>query len=441
VIATTSPLAWVASLAVLVLICAYGIGAPFLLLRTALSIARRRRRRYRPVDDEVLATSRFTIPVSLLLPIRGEIPNPAAVVRRLMAFRYPELELIVVVSGAPTTLATLKADLDLRPGELFYRRSLPTGPVGTIYRSQSAPHLIVVEQPVTSEGDSLNCGVNLARYRYACVVDADSLYDADALVETMQAALEDPSLVVGVTTSMTVTPIETVAATLDGQAPTGLMAAARYLAAARTRLLTVGRRRLDLPPGGCPGFTIWRRDSIIEAGGFASDTSNVHADMTFRLHRHYGGDRRRYRIIHVTEPVGTVEPLDARTRMATSGHVPFGVLWRHRGLAFNPRLGRLGLLDFPRYVFNRVIAPWIELAALVLVAAAVPLGVITGGQLLLVIFIVALGSGTIATSALLLSADPARDARPTALFNLIVVGPVEYFLTRPALLWSRMSGR
>jgi len=196
-----------------------------------------------------------------------------------------------------------------------------------------------------------------------------------------------------------------------------------------------------IPPGGCPGFTIWRRDSIIEAGGFASDTPNVHADMTFRLHRHYGGDRQRYRIIHVTEPVGTVEPLDARARMVTAGHVPFGVLWRHRGLAFNPRLGRLGLLDFPRYAFNRLIAPWIELAALVLVAAAVPLGVITGGQLLLVIFIVALGSGTIATSALLLSADPARDARPTALFNLILVGPVEYFLTRPALLWSRMSGR
>ena len=336
-----------ASLAALVLICAYGIGAPFLLLRTALSIARRRRLRYRPVDDEVLATSRFTIPVSLVLPIHGEIPNPAAVVRRLMAFRYPELELIVVVSGAPATLATLRSDLDLRPGELFYRRSLPTGPVGTIYRSQSAPHLIVVEQPATSEGDSLNCGINLARYRYACVVDAGSAYDADALVETMQAALEDPSLVVGVTTSMTVTPIETVAATLDGQAPTGLMAAARYLAAARTRLLTVGRRRLDLPPGGCPGFTIWRRDSIIEAGGFASDTPNVHADMTFRLHRHYGGDRQRYRIIHVTEPVGTVEPLDARARMVTAGHVPFGVLWRHRGLAFNPRLGRLGSAGLP----------------------------------------------------------------------------------------------
>jgi cellulose synthase/poly-beta-1,6-N-acetylglucosamine synthase-like glycosyltransferase len=430
-----------AALAVLVLICAYGIGAPFLLLRTALTIARRRRLRYRPVDDEVLATSRFTIPVSVVLPIGAEIPAPADVVRRLLAFRYPELELIVVVSGAPATLASLKSELDLRPGELFYRRSLPTGAIGTIYRSETLSHLLVVEKPASSEGDSLNCGVNLARYRYVCVADADSVYDADALVEAMQAALEDPSLVVGVTTSMTVTPIETVSSTLDGKAPTGLMAAARYLAAARTRLLTVGRRRLDLPPGGCPGFTIWRRDSLIDAGGFATDTPAVHADMTFRLHRHYGGDRRRYRIIHVTEPVGAVDPLDARTRMVTAGHVPFGVLWRHRGMVFNPRLGRLGLLDLPRYAFNRMIAPWVELAALVLVAAAVPLGVITGGQLLLVLFVVALGSGTIATSALLLSADPARDARPTALFNLILVGPVEYFLTRPALLWSRMVGR
>jgi cellulose synthase/poly-beta-1,6-N-acetylglucosamine synthase-like glycosyltransferase len=440
VISPASPLAWMAAVGVLVLISAYGIGAPAVLLQTALAIARRRRLRYRPLDDAVLATSRFTIPVTLILPLSADVPDPAAVVRRLLAFRYPELELIVIASDVPATLMTLRTALDLRPGELFYRRSLPTGPIGTIYRSQAEPRLLVVEKPAASVGDNLNCAVNLARYRYVCVVDGASSYEPDALVEAMQAALEDPSLVVGVTTGLTVTPIESVSATLDGQHPTGLMTAARYLAAARTRLLTIGRRRLDLPPGGCPGFTIWRRDSVVDVGGFASDLRAVHADMTFRLHRHHGGDRHRYRVIHVTEPVGAIEPAEARERMIAAGHVPFRVLWRHRGLMFNPRLGRLGLFDFPRYVFNLVIAPWIELAALVLMAAAVPLGVITGGQLLLVLFIIALGSGIIATSALLLSSDPARDTRPAALFNLILVGPVEYFLTRPALLWSRLSG-
>ena len=50
------------------------------------------------------------------------------------------------------------------------------------------------------------------------------------------------------------------------------------------------------------------------------------------------------------------------------------------------------------------------------------------------LFMVVLGA-----LALLLSTTPARDIRPAALFNLVLVGPFEYFLTRPALLWSRLG--
>jgi len=203
----------------------------------------------------------------------------------------------------------------------------------------------------------------------------------------------------------------------------------------------IGRRRLDLPPGGCPGFTIWRRDSIVDVGGFDGNGGAVHADMTFRMHRHHEGDRRRYRIIHVTEPVGTIGHESARRHMVVAGYVPWSVLWRHKGLAFNPRLGRLGLFDFPRYLFNMVVAPYLELLALALLAAAIPLGVLTAGQLLLVLFILGLGSGVVAMCALLLSGDLGRDVRPSALFNVLLVGPLEYFLTRPALLWSRLTSR
>ena len=157
------------------------------------------------------------------------------------------------------------------------------------------------------------------------------------------------------------------------------------------------------------------------------------------MHRHYGGDRRRYRIIHVTEPVGIIDRDATRRHIVIAGYVPWSVLWRHKAMAFNPRLGRLGLLDFPRYVFNMVVAPWLELLALVLLAAAIPLGVLTAGTLLLVLFILGLGSGVVAMCALLLSGDLGRDIRPVALFNVLLVGPLEYFLTRPALLWSRLT--
>ena len=434
-------LAWVTAGAVLVLIAAYGIGAPFLLLRTALAVSRRRRLRYRPVDDEVLATSRFTIPVSLVLPMAGVVPDAGTAVRRALQFRYPETELIVVTSGASEALESLRHEFALSPCELFFRRTVPSQNLGVIYRSQVEPRLLVADMTSGTLGDFLNCGVNLARYRYVCALDADATYHSDGLLEAMQAALEDPSLVVGVTTGLSVRPVESVSSALDGLAPAGLVEAFRYLAAARTRLLTIGRRRLDLPPGGCPGFTIWRRDSVAEVGGFDTRGVGVHADMTFRVHRHYGGDRQRYRIIHVAEPVGAIDRETARRHMVVAGYVPWSVLWRHRGLAFNPRLGRLGLFDFPRYLFNMVIAPWLELIALALLAAAIPLGVLTAGQLLLVLFILGLGSGVVAMCAVLLSGDLGRDVRPSALFNVLMVGPFEYFLTRPALLWSRLTSR
>jgi cellulose synthase/poly-beta-1,6-N-acetylglucosamine synthase-like glycosyltransferase len=435
---TETPLEWITAVAVLILIAGYGIGAPFLLLRTALAVARHRRLRYRTSHDDVLASSRFTIPVSLILAVKEATTDLPAAIQRLLELRYPELELIVVIDNQSDALETLKLACELSPCELFFRRTLNTAQVRGIYRSAREPRLLVADKVAGGIGDALNCGVNLARYRYVCAVDGEAAYSTDSLLDAMQAALEDPALVVGVTTSLAVTPVESATAALSGKAPTGLIDAVRYLTAARTRLLTVGRRRLDLPPGGCPGFTIWRRDAVVEAGGFAPDADGVHAELTFRMHWHYRADRRRYRIIHVSEPVGAVDPVSARERILRSGYVPLRLLWRHRRMLFNPSLGRLGLWDLPRYGFSLVVAPWLEIAALVLLALAVPLGVVSAGELLLVIFIIAFGSGVVANAALLVSAGPGRDSRPAALFNLIVAGPLEYFLTRPTMLLSQL---
>ena len=431
-------LEWLAAAAVLILIAGYGVGAPLLLVRTAISVVRRRRMRYRSSHDDVVASSRFTIPVSLILPVEKATSDLPSAILRLLELRYPELELIVVVEDQPDALDTLKMACDLTPCELFFRRTLKTAPLRGIYRSPREPRLLVVDKTARGTGDALNCGVNLARYRYVCAVDAEAAYSVDALLEAMQAALEDPAIVVGVTTSLAVSPVQAATTALMGRAPTGLIGAVRYLTAARTRLLTVGRRRLDLPPGGCPGFTLWRRDTVVETGGFAPDGAAPHAELTLRVHWNYRGDRRRYRILHVSEPVGTIDPYSARGRIVMAGHVPLAVLWRHRHMLFNPRLGRLGLWDLPRYVFNAVLAPWLEIAALALLVLAVPLGVVSVGELLLVVFIIALGSGVVADAALLASARPGHDARPASLFNLILAGPLEYFLTRPTMLLARL---
>lgn len=417
--------------AILLLVLAYGVGAPYLLLRTALGLGKRRRLRYRSKHDDAVATSRFTIPVSLIAPVDDRTDDPSRHVRRLLQLRYPELELIVVISDG-RVLEDFKQEWSLSAAEVFYRKSLAGAPVYGLYRSGADPRLIVVQTGEAGRGAAVNCGVNLARYRYLAIVEAVAAYDTDALLEAMQAALEDPQRVVGATTSVTVRPVEGIDAALRGDDPVSPLRALRYLAAARTRLATVARRRLDLPPDGCPGFTIWRRDAVLDVGGFEQASTSIQADMTFRIHAHFGGNRR-YRIVHVAEPVGVVDPEDAE-RLAREARVPASLLWRHRRLFFNPRFGRLGVLDLPRYAFNLLVAPWFELLALLLLVVAVPLGVLTVAQLLLVLLTLGLGSGIVAATALLLTDVPGHDPRPSALFTLLLVGPVEYFVSRPAML-------
>lgn len=428
-------LTWLTAASAVLLVAAYGIGAPFLLLRTLLTLGKRRRLRYRARNDDAIATSRFTIPVSLIVPLASDADDASHRVRHLLQLRYPELELIVVVS-AGAALEELKHSLSLSAAEVFYRKSLAGAVVRGLYRSNTDARVIVVHIAPAGVGEALNCGVNLARFRYLAIVDGAATYNTDALLEAMQAALEEPQRVVGVTTALSVSPVEGLESARRGESPTGLWHALRYLSAARTRLATVGRRRLDLPPDGCPGFTMWRRDTVLDVGGFAEGAVAMHADMTLRMHAHFGGHRARYRMVHVAEPVGLVTPAVAEP-VARRARVPLSLIWRHKALFLNPRYGRLGLFDLPRYAFNLLVAPWVELLALVLLGLAVPLGVLSGGHLLVVLFTVGLGNGILTATAMLLTGLPGHDPRPSALFNLLLVGPFEYFFSRPALLIDR----
>lgn len=426
---------WLAAASAVLLVLAYGVGAPFLLLRTVLSLGRRRRLRYRTKNDDILATSRFTIPVSLVAVMPPDAADASGMVRRWLQLRYPELELVVVVRDG-AALDELKHVWELTAAEVFYRKSLSGAAVRGLYRSTIEPRVIVVHAAPSTAGEALNCGVNLARYRYVAITGVEADYNADALLEAMHAALEDPQRVVGAATWLAVGPLQGIDAALRGEATSGPLEALRYLAVARARLTTMARRRLDLPPEGCPGLTVWRRDVVLEVGGFADADAALQADMTLRVHAHYRGDRSRYRVIHVADPVGTIEA-EAAERVSREARVTSRVLWRHRPMFLNAALGRLGLFDLPRYAFNLLVAPWIELAALVLLGLAVPLGVIGGGELLLVLFTIGLGNGILVATALLLSGLPHHDPRPAALFNLLLLGPTEYFVSRPSWLIER----
>jgi poly-beta-1,6-N-acetyl-D-glucosamine synthase len=427
--------AWFVTGAVAYLLASYALGGPVALVRALVAIASRRRARYRGHPDDVMASSRFTIPVSLILPIGAEHDVTDAV-DHLLGLTYPEHEVIVVTSTPRGLPASMRERYDLKACEIFFRRSLRTPSVRALYRSGADARLLVVECDAHTRGDALNSGVNLARYRYVCCADHRARYAPDSLLKSMQPALEDPAVVIAVTTM--------IAGSQSGRDegdPGSVSGILRRLSGLRELLGRGGRRRLRLAPEGLPGFTLWRRDVVLETGGFAPHVVEEEADLTLRAHRQLLRSKKPYRIVHIGEPVGTAsnEPALAallaehfRRRDAMTRTV-----WRSRRMLLNPSYGRLGLLDLPQLLLTSAVVPWFELLCLAALPFAPVVGILTVPQLLTVLVAIALGNGLLIETAMLRAPLEPDDRR---VLGLVLLAPLEVFIGRPARLWSRVGG-
>ena len=142
----------------------YGMVAALLAVAALENV--RRRREARVEDYGLLAESRFTIPVSVIIPAYDEGRVILSAVRSALAFEYAEHEVIVVNDGSgDDTLERLVAEYALKPFEVFHRRALGTEEVRAVYRSALDPRLLVVDKANGGKADALNAGVNLSRFR------------------------------------------------------------------------------------------------------------------------------------------------------------------------------------------------------------------------------------------------------------------------------------
>jgi len=421
--------------AVAYLLLAYAFGGPVLLVRALLTAIGERRLRYRGRPDDVLANSRFTIPVSIILPTRGE--HVADAVDHLLTLHYPEFEVIVVNDGTAESLDELRERFALNACEVFFRRSIATGRVGGIFRSSTHERLLVVDCAATGRADALNCGVNLSRYRYVCCADARARYSASSLLEAMHAAVEDPATIVGISTSLG--PFEAHRTVTDDE-PDTLVRALHRLSALRGLLSRNLRRRLRLAPDNLPGFALWRRDLVVETGGFSVDVQSEQLEMTFRLHRHLLGSGQAYQMVHLSTPVGTTAGTASLAMFMAHRlerqHSLARVLWKYRGMILNPRYRTIGMVDLPRYLFGLLIVPWLELCCLLALPFAALAGVLSVPHLVLVYAAIGLGNGILLNAAMLLAPWPG-DQR--TLVRLLVLGPLEVFVARPVQLYSRLA--
>jgi cellulose synthase/poly-beta-1,6-N-acetylglucosamine synthase-like glycosyltransferase len=125
-------------------------------------------------------------------------------------------------------------------------------------------------------------------------------------------------------------------------------------------------------------FSIFRKDALVAVHGYWTETVGEDMEVVFRLHRHYRALGKPYKILFTPDPIAWTEvPSDMRSLRAQRNRWQRGMLetlWRHRGMAFNPRFGRLGMLGVPYYWVFEAAAPVVE----VLGYAALIVSALTG---------------------------------------------------------------
>jgi poly-beta-1,6-N-acetyl-D-glucosamine synthase len=364
-------------------------------------------------------------------------------------FDYFEHEVIVVNDGSKDdTLAVLIAEYDLHPHQVFYRRTLPTQEVRAIYRSARVPRLLVVDKANGGKADALNMGINLSRYRYLCCLDADTVYERDALLKGMRLAVADPARVVGVTSVLAVG--------LHPEKQGSLRDDARRLG--RSMLINFQHldyqrsflnnrsawSRLDYMLCAIGSFMVWRRDVLVEMGGFSRDFTCEDIELTFRVYERFLREGRPCRVLALPDTLATTEgPAEISaliSQRARWQRVILETVWHYRRMLLNPKYKTVGLIGMPFYVITEVLAPIFEILAVATFILAVLLNLFDFGHFLVFLVAISILNACFTVAALLIQDRMMREVRWADLLHLVLISPLELIAYRPWLTYARIKG-
>ena len=412
--------------------------------------------RIRPARDyDRVRRSPLSPALTILVPAYNEELAIVVSVRALLANRYPALQVLVINDGSSDrTLEALRGAFDLRPVLRTPSASLPTQRVRGIYASPLEPRLTVIDKENGGKADSLNAGLRYARTPLFCSIDADTMLDQDALsrivweFETRPDTIAAGGIVRVVNGSQVKDGRVTEVRTPKDWLPT--LQILEYLRAFLGGRIAWSRLGMLLIISGA--FGLFRRDVVVEAGGYDTATIGEDAELVMRLHRHQRDRGASSRIIFFPDPICWTEaPSSLRILARQRDRWQRGLLemlWKHRSMLGRRRYGAVGMLGFPYFAVFEAFGPLIEVGGYLICAIALITGAISWAFALLFL-ILALGFGFVISFMTLLMEERAFRRYPSwpSLGRLLAASIVENFgyrqllaLIRARAWWTQLRG-
>lgn len=424
------------------------VNGGYLLLNVLSFINMRHYLKAQILGDLPQAYTNFKPPISLLVPAYNEAATISASVRSLLQLTYYEFEIIVINDGSKDeTLAELQREFELIPFAEAYWNKLPTQPVHSIWRSRRHPNLRVIDKQNGGKADALNVGINAARYPLFCAVDADSILQRNSLQLIVQPFVEDARTIAAGGTVRVVNGCEARGGFLTSVGlPHKLLPMFQIVEYLRAFLFgRLGWSPLNAMLVISGAFGLFRKASVIEAGGYRSDTVGEDMELVMRLHRLHREQRIPYRIVFVPNPVCWTEvPETLRVLKSQRTRWQRGLsesLVLNRDLLFSRRGGWVGWFAFPFTLLFEWLGPLIEVSGYVFMIAGFWLGVVSLPAFLAFTLVAIMLGVLLSVSALMLEEMSFHlYPRFRQLALLVLMAIVENFGYRQLTMLWRLSG-
>jgi cellulose synthase/poly-beta-1,6-N-acetylglucosamine synthase-like glycosyltransferase len=397
-------------------------------------------------DFQRLMQSDALPPITILVPAYNEQKTIEASVTAILALHYRNYEVVVVNDGSSdATLEALRHAFDLYEVPRTYPETIPTKPLRALYRSRARTKLVVIDKENGGKADSLNAAINASRFPLVIAVDADTLIESDALLRLTRSFLLGRRIAaVGGTVRVANGCVVKHGQVLDARVPRRLLPGVQVVEYLRAFLFgRLGWNRLggNLIISGA--FGLFRKDHLLAVGGYDATSIVEDLDLVVRLHRYLRSRKVHYEIPFIPDPVAWTEvPESLRVLARQRGRWQRGLvaaMWQYRGMLFNPRYGRVGLIAVPFYTFGEMLAPLVEVFGYVVTLAGLALGVLNVSFALLFVM-VAWGYGMLLSlwAVALEEVSFHRYRRLGDLVRLVLFATLENFGYHQCGVWWRL---
>ena len=337
----------------------------------------------------------YFIPISIIIPAYNEEITVVDTVRSLLSLDYRLYEIVIVDDGSKDQTAQKLIDaFSMKQVHRPIRRVVPCRRDQFVYEATvDRISITLVRKENGGKADAINMGINTCRFPWFICMDADSALQRDSLSRIVRPILEQENVVAvgGVVRPSNGVELKN-GRIVSYHIPKNLLAAMQVMEYDRSFLAS--RILFDKFNGSLiisGAFGLFRKDLVIEAGGYDHSTLGEDMELVVKLHEYCLGNNIPYSIRYVPDAVcwsQVPERFRDLCKQRSRWYLGlFQTMWRHKALLSHPSYGVVSVVSYVYFVVYELLSPFFELLGLATTTISYILGLLNPPFMVMLFFI------------------------------------------------------